>query len=173
MLKIILTGFKYYIFSFFFQERSLRSEGFFFFFCSSYLKNSGREESEWKQLMSAALELVQPATEKAYAGFNMHHLKQSLNSSRFLASSSPVREEGSVTQGLVSLHSLYNKYIHYLQVGKQLPILECGVTRHLHRQVMLAKFNEFETKKSCYPKDSVKFPYMAIDKVHFLTAIWC
>lgn len=60
-----------------------------------------------------------------------------------------------------------------LQVGKQLPILECGVTRHLHRQVMLAKFNEFETKKSCYPKDSVKFPYMAIDKVHFFTAIWC
>lgn len=87
-----------------------------------------------------SMSLFQSVTEKAYASFNMHHLKQPLNSSRFLTSSSPIRKE--VTEGLVSLHSLYNKYIHYFASGlTQLHILECDVSHHLYQQVMSAKFS--------------------------------
>lgn len=73
----------------------------------------------------------QSATGKAYAGFNMHWLKQFLNSSdsclRALSQGKQYQSPGDSCPCTVSTTNVFI----ILQEGKQLHFLECAVTSHL------------------------------------------
>lgn len=127
MSKNILIGFKYYKFCFFFGERSKGSDFFFTLpICKRMEEKNLSESGRGRQHESWFLSV----TGKAYAGFNMHQLKQFLNSSDSCLQALQQGKQYQSHHSCPCTVSTTNVFI-ILQEGKQLHFLECAVTSHL------------------------------------------